>query len=130
MASDQTINTDRAPAAVGPYCQARRAGGMLFLSGQIGLEPGTGELVAGGVAAQARQALANLGAVLAAAGLGPGNLVKATVFLTDMADFAAVNQVYAEFFAGCEAMPARACVAVAALPKGAAVEVEAVAWEG
>lgn len=127
MGNSKMISTDNAPAAVGPYCQARRAGGMVFLSGQIGLDPATGEMVAGGATDQARQALANLGAVLDAAGLGPVNVVKATVFLTDMADFAAVNEIYAEFFAGSEFLPARACVAVAALPKAALVEVEAVA---
>jgi len=122
-----TVNSDQAPAAVGPYSQARWAGDLLFLSGQIGLDPANGQMVQGGVEAQARQALTNLGAVLAAAGLGWGAVVKATIFLRDMNDFAAVNQIYAEFFAKTEALPARACVAVAGLPKDALVEVEAVA---
>ncbi len=112
---------------MGPYCQARWAGDLLFLSGQIGLDPSSGQMVEGGVETQARQALVNLGAVLSAAGLGWGAVVKATIFLRDMNDFAAVNQIYAEFFAEAEALPARACVAVVGLPKDALVEVEAVA---
>lgn len=124
------VRSDQAPAAVGPYSQARWAGNMLFLSGQIGLEPATGQLVSGGVEAQAGQAMRNLTAVLKAAGLGWDQVVKVNIFLADMADFAAVNQVYAGFFAQGAALPARACVAVAGLPKAAAVEIEAVACKG
>jgi 2-iminobutanoate/2-iminopropanoate deaminase len=100
---------------------------LLFLSGQIGLDPASGELGGGGVEGQARQAMENLGAVLRAAGLELGAVVKTTIYLGDMADFGAVNQIYADFFEGVQALPARACVAVAGLPKGALVEVEAVA---
>ncbi|HJD96813.1 RidA family protein [Mailhella massiliensis] len=114
-----------APAAIGPYSQAVKAGDTLYLSGQIGMNPATGELVSADVKEQAAQALKNMKAVLAAAGFTVDNVVKTTVFLTDMADFQAVNAVYAETFAS--DAPARSCVAVAALPKGARVEVEAVA---
>ena len=114
-----------APAAIGPYSQAVKAGNTLYLSGQIGMIPATGELVSADVKEQTAQALNNLKAVLAAAGATPANVVKTTVFLTDMADFQAVNAVYAETFSS--DAPARSCVAVAALPKGARVEVEAVA---
>ncbi len=119
------VTTDAAPRAIGPYSQAVRAGGFLFLSGQIPLDPVTGELVAGDVRAQARQVFANLRAVLAAAGLAPAAIVKTTIFLTDMADFAAVNELYAELVG--DHRPARATVAVAALPRGARIEVEAIA---
>lgn len=114
-----------APAAIGPYSQAVKAGNTLYLSGQIGMIPATGELISADVKEQTAQALNNMKAVLAAAGATPANVVKTTVFLTDMADFQAVNAVYAETFAS--DAPARSCVAVAALPKGARVEVEAVA---
>ena len=119
------VCTDKAPAAIGPYSQAVRAGDMVYCSGQLGLDPATGQLAAGGVAEQARQALDNLGAVLAAAGSGLPQVVKTTCFLRDMADFAAFNAVYARYFPG--DFPARSCFAVAALPKDALVEVEAVA---
>ena len=114
-----------APAAIGPYSQAIKAGNVLYLSGQIGMNPATGELVSDDVKEQTARALQNMKAVLAAAGAGPENVVKTTVFLTDMADFQAVNSVYAETFSS--DAPARSCVVVAALPKGARVEVEAVA---
>ena len=114
-----------APAAIGPYSQAVKNGNTLYLSGQIGMIPATGELVSADVREQTAQALKNMKAVLAAAGATPENVVKTTVFLTDMADFQAVNAVYAETFAS--DAPARSCVAVAALPKGARVEVEAIA---
>ena len=114
-----------APAAIGPYSQAIKAGNVLYLSGQIGMNPATGELVSEDVREQAARALQNMKAVLAAAGATAENVVKTTVFLTDMADFQAVNSVYAETFSS--DAPARSCVAVAALPKGAKVEVEAVA---
>ncbi len=121
---NQTISASDAPAAVGPYCHAKLAGNTLYTSGQLGLIPATGELPAG-VEAQAKQALDNLGAVLQAAGMDFSDVVKTTVFLADINDFAAINAIYAEYFTG-EA-PARSCVQVAALPKGALFEVEAVA---
>src|SRR5688500_8515276 len=112
MSANRTaISTEGAPAAIGPYSQAIRAGGMVFCSGQIALDPASGELVGGGdAAAEARQALANLVAVLAAAGTGPERVVKTTIFLVDMGDFAAVNRVYAEVFA--TEPPARSTVEV------------------
>lgn len=119
------VSTPAAPAAIGPYSQATIAGGFLFTAGQIPLDPKTGEVVAGDVAAQATQVLANLGAVLAAAGASWGNVVKTTVFLTDMADFPKFNDVYAATLG--EARPARSTVQVSALPRGVNVEVELVA---
>jgi 2-iminobutanoate/2-iminopropanoate deaminase len=119
------ISTNRAPAAVGPYSQAVEAGGLVFVSGQIGLDPATGELVGGGVTAQAERALDNLGAILEAAGLGFDDLVKCTVLLADMGDFKTVNGIYAERFEADP--PARAAFGVAALPLGALIEIEAVA---
>ena len=121
---NQTISAQNAPAAVGPYCHAKLCGNTLYTSGQLGLIPATGKL-AEGVEAQARQALDNLGAVLNAAGMDYADVVKTTVFLADIKDFAAINAIYAEYFKG-EA-PARSCVQVAALPKGALFEIEAVA---
>lgn len=119
------VFTANAPAAIGPYSQAVKSGGTVYLSGQLGMNPATGELVSADVKEQTAQALSNMKAVLAAAGATVDNVVKTTVFLTDMADFQAVNAVYAETFAS--NAPARSCVAVAALPKGARVEVEAIA---
>ncbi len=124
MKQREIIATDRAPAAVGPYSQAVRVGDLVFTAGQIGLDPQTGELRAG-VEAQTRQILDNLQAILEAAGGGLGDIVKTTIFLTDIADFAAVNAVYATAFP--EHPPARSTVQVAALPLGALVEIEAVA---
>ena len=121
---NKTITAEKAPAALGPYCHAKLAGDTLYTSGQLGLIPATGELPQG-VEAQAAQALDNLKAVLAAAGMGCEDVVKTTVFLADMGDFAAINTIYAKYFPG-EA-PARSCVQVAALPKGALFEIEAVA---
>ena len=119
------IETNQAPAAIGPYSQAVQAGSLVFLSGQIPLEPASGELVAGGIEAQTRQVLANLQAVLTAAGLDFASLVKTTIYLVDLGDFATVNRLYGEC---CGAVPpARATVQVAALPKGALVEIEGVA---
>lgn len=121
------IHTPAAPEPVGPYNQAVAAGGLLFCSGQIALDPASGTMVGqGDVKAEARQVLANLVAVLTAAGCGPDRVVRTTVFLTDLADFAAVNAIYAETF-GTGVSPARACVQVAALPKGALVEIDAIA---
>jgi 2-iminobutanoate/2-iminopropanoate deaminase len=119
------ISTTQAPAAIGPYSQAIRADGYLFCSGQLGLDPATGDFVAPDVAAQAEQALRNLGAVLEAAGLTFGDVVKTTIFLADIGDFAAVNGVYGRFVT--DPPPARSTVAVAALPKGGRVEIEATA---
>lgn len=124
------VHTPGAPAPVGPYNQAVQAGGWLFCSGQIALDPQTGLMVgAGDVAAEARQVLSNLKAVLEAAGIGPAQVVRTTVYLVDLADFATVNGLYGEVF-GEGVAPARACVQVAALPKGAQVEIDAVAWLG
>jgi 2-iminobutanoate/2-iminopropanoate deaminase len=123
----QAIQTEAAPAPVGPYNQAVAAAGLLWCSGQIALDPQSGVLVGDGdVEAETRQVLRNLEAVLAAAGTGPAQVLRTTVYLTDLADFARVNALYAEVFAGAVA-PARACVQVAALPKGALVEIDAVA---
>lgn len=118
------ISTPRAPAALGPYSQAIKTGNHVFLSGQLGIDPNTGEMVSGGVEAQAKQALKNINAVLEAAGAEFKNVVKTTVFLTSMNDFAAVNKIYAESFS--VNPPARSCVAVAQLPLGALVEIECV----
>ena len=121
------IQTEGAPAPVGPYNQAVAAGGLLWCSGQIALDPRSGQLVGGGdVEAETRQVLANLQAVLEAAGVGPAQVVRTTVYLADLQDFAKVNALYAELF-GQGVAPARACVQVAALPKGARVEIDAVA---
>ena len=119
------IATSAAPAAVGPYSQAIDIGSLVFCSGQVGLDPASGELVEGGVAAQAERALRNLSAVLDAAGLSTGDVVKTTVFLVDIGDFQALNEVYARSFG--DPPPARSTFAVAALPRGALVEIEAVA---
>lgn len=121
----RAVSTSEAPSAIGPYSQAVAARGFLFTAGQVGIDPATGELVPGDVAAQARQALHNLVAVLEAAGTGPERVVKTTVYLADMADFEAVNQVYAEAFR--PPYPARSAVQAARLPRGARVEIEAVA---
>ena len=121
----QVIATAGAPPAIGPYSQAIACGELVFCSGQIALDPQNGQLVVGDVAAETRQVMHNLGEVLRAAGSDFGRVVKCTVFLTDLRDFAAVNEVYGQCFA--TAPPARACVQVVALPKGARVEVEAIA---
>ena len=118
------IVTDKAPAALGPYVQAVDTGAAVYCSGQLGLDPVTNTL-ADGVAAQTRQSLKNLQAVLAEAGLDLSHVVKTTVFVQDLADFGTVNEVYAEMFG--ETFPARSCVQIAALPKGALVEIECIA---
>jgi 2-iminobutanoate/2-iminopropanoate deaminase len=120
----QPVNTEGAPAAIGPYVHGVRSGGLLFCSGQIPLDPGTGELTGATPAEQARQCLTNLQAVCAAAGTDLAQAVKLTVYLTDMAAFAEVNEVYASFFPSDP--PARVAIAVVALPKGAQVEIDAV----
>ena len=121
----QVISTPNAPIAIGPYSQAIHAGNFIFTAGQLGLDPQTMEIVTGGIETQARQSLTNLQHVLEAAGSDLGHVVKTTVFLTDMANFAPMNAVYAEYFT--ENPPARSTVAVAALPKGGLVEIEIVA---
>lgn len=122
------VSTTAAPTAAGPYSQAMEAGDLVFCSGQIGLDPSTGELAEGGLPAQADRALRNLAAVLDAAGLDLGAVVKTTVFLADIADFAALNEVYGRYFS--DPPPARSTFGVAALPRGAAVEIEAIAARG
>ena len=122
--SKQVIATNAAPKAIGPYSQAVRVGNTVWLSGQIPLDPATGELVVGSIEVQARRVFENLKAIVSAAGFTLEDAVKATVFLTDLTQFAAVNQVMAEYFR--EPFPTRATVGVAALPKGAAIEVECI----
>jgi 2-iminobutanoate/2-iminopropanoate deaminase len=124
----EIIHTDRAPHAIGPYSQAVRAGNLVFASGQIPTDPATGEFVSGGIAEQTEQVLRNLSAVLEAAGTGLDRVVKTTVFLADMVDFAEMNDVYARFFAS--EPPARATVAAAGLPRNARVEIDAIALVG
>lgn len=120
------IHSDKAPAAIGPYSQAIDSGaGLVFVSGQLPIEPVTGAFPEGGVKEQTRQSLTNAKAILEAAGLGLNNVVKTTVFLADMGDFAAMNEVYSQFF--CAPFPARSAVAVKTLPKGALVEIECIA---
>lgn len=125
MSSKEIISTERAPAAIGPYSQGVRAGGFVFLSGQIPLDPATGQMVDGDIEAQTRRVMLNLEAVLVAAGTSFERVVRATIYLTDLGDFAKVNAVYGEKFP--QHPPARATVQVAALPKGARVEIDLVA---
>lgn len=120
------VKTEKAPAAIGPYSQGVVANGFVFVSGQIPIDPAVGSLVEADITVQTRQSLRNVREILAAAGASMDNVVKTTVFLQDMGDFAAMNAVYAEFFAG-ETLPARAAVQVGALPKGALVEIEVIA---
>ena len=122
------IATTQAPSAIGPYSQAIQVGNFVYASGQIPIDPATGAIVDGDIKAQTRQSLNNVKAILAEAGLTMRNVVKTTVFMADMNDFADMNSVYAEFFA--EPYPARSAVAVKALPKGAQVEIEVVAVKG
>lgn len=124
--STQAVSSPKAPAAIGPYSQAVRAGGFLFCSGQIALDPATGELVPGDVRVQTERVMQNLGAVLAAGGSGWDRVVKVTIFLTDMSDFAAVNEIYGRYFEGLTP-PARATVAVRTLPRNVDVEIDCVA---
>lgn len=126
MSVREAVHTTAAPEAIGPYSQAVAAGPYVFTSGQIGLDPSTGRLVEGDVAAQTRQVMANIAAVLAAAGLTFGDVVKTTIFLADMSDFAVVNDVYGESFEGATP-PARSTVAAAGLPRGALIEIDTIA---
>lgn len=120
----EIIHTEKAPAAIGPYSQAIRVGNLVYLSGQVGIDPSVGKLAAGGIEAEAEQAARNVEAILAAAGTDIAHVVKTTCFLADMADFAAFNAVYAKHFVS---KPARSCVAVKALPAGACCEIESIA---
>jgi 2-iminobutanoate/2-iminopropanoate deaminase len=125
------VHTDQAPKAIGPYVQATRAGGFVFASGQIALDPATGEMVQGGVEPETRRVLDNLVAVLEAGGAKLADVVKTTIYLQDMGDFAVVNRIYGERLEGLDGkFPARATVQVAALPRGARVEIDAVAYVG
>ena len=124
MAELKKVATDKAPAAIGPYSQAIKVGEMVFTSGQIGIDPATGEITGKNIAEQTEQVMKNLCEVLRAAGSAPELVVKTTCFLANIADFAAFNEIYGKYFEG---KPARSCVAAAALPKGALVEVEAIA---
>ena len=121
----QAISTSKAPAAIGPYSQAIEACGVVYVSGQLPIDPTTGAFAEGGIGALTRQSLTNISNILAAAGLTMGNVVKTSVFLADMDDFAEMNTAYAEFFT--ETPPARSAVAVKTLPKGARIEIECIA---
>jgi len=121
------INTTNAPAAIGPYSQATVHNGTIYVSGQLPIDPTTGEIVAGDISVQTHRAMKNLQAIIEAGGGKMEGILKATILLTDMADFAAVNEVYANYFPAPVAPPARICYQVVALPKGAAVEIDAIA---
>ena len=121
----KVVNTNKAPKAIGPYSQAIEANGLIITSGQLPIDPATGEFAPGGIKEQTRQSITNAKAILEEAGIGLGNVMKTTVFLSDMNDFAAMNEVYAEFFS--EPFPARSAIAVKTLPKNALVEVECIA---
>jgi 2-iminobutanoate/2-iminopropanoate deaminase len=125
MRTMQPIDTKEAPAAIGPYSQGTRAGGLVFVSGQIPLDPATGQIVPGDVAAQAERVLRNIEGILRAAGCGFADVARTTIYLVDLAHFATVNDVYARFFAA--PYPARVTVQVSALPRGALVEIDAIA---
>jgi 2-iminobutanoate/2-iminopropanoate deaminase len=122
------VSTESAPRALGPYSQAIRAGQFLFVSGQVPIDPATGELVAGGIAAQTRRALENVGAILTAAGASFQHVVRTSVYLADLADFAAMNEVYATFFTSPQ--PARSTIQAARLPRDARIEVDVIAFLG
>lgn len=121
------ISTDRAPAAIGPYSQAVEHGGMIYVSGQLPIDPATGEFAEGGTKELTRQSMNNISAILEAAGSSMNKVVKTTIFVQDLGEFGAINEAYAEFFG--ETAPARACVQAAALPKGAQLEIEAIAYK-
>ena len=125
---NSVISTKAAPAAIGPYSQGIKSQGLLFCSGQIAIDPATGAIVEGGIEAQTKRVCENVMALLKEAGVEPSSVVKTTVFITDMTDFPKVNEIYASYFA--EPFPARSCVGVASLPKGALVEIEVVASLG
>jgi len=122
------VSTESAPKALGPYSQAIRAGQLLFVSGQVPIDPQTGELVAGGIAAQTRRALENVGAILAAAGASFQHVVRTSVFLADLGDFGAMNEVYATFFTAPQ--PARSTIQAARLPRDARIEIDVIAFLG
>jgi 2-iminobutanoate/2-iminopropanoate deaminase len=124
----QAVQTDEAPAAIGPYSQAIRAGTLLFISGQIPLDPASGQVVEGDAAIQTHRVMRSLGAILQAADADYDHVVRTTIFLTDLADFAVVNEAYGSYFA--DPAPTRATVQVAALPKGVSVEIDAIAYLG
>jgi len=126
MSNRRVISTDAAPAAIGPYSQAVSHGGLVFCSGQIALDPATGQVVEGDVAAQTEQVMKNLAAVLEAAGSSFAQVLRATIYLTDLGEFGTVNEIYARAFEGMDP-PARACVEVSALPKGVDVEISVIA---
>ncbi len=126
--ANQVVSTEKSPKAIGPYSQAIVAGDLIFTSGQISLDPATQQMVTGDIRAQTERVMENLGAVLAAAGAGFENVVKVTIFLADLADFATVNEIYGKRFP--KSPPARSTVQVAALPKGAKVEIELIARKG
>jgi 2-iminobutanoate/2-iminopropanoate deaminase len=128
MLKRDVLIADDAPAAIGPYSLGIKTGDMVFISGTLGIEPNSGEMVSGGIAAETRQVLTNMARILEAGGSSLQNVVKTTVFMQDLADFSEMNAVYAEFFSN--EPPARSTVQVAALPKGAAVEIEAIAVVG
>ncbi len=121
------ISTDKAPAAIGPYSQAIEHGGMIYVSGQLPIDPATGKFAEGGTKELTRQSMNNTSAILEAAGSGMNKVVKTTIFVQDLGEFGAINEAYAEFFG--ETAPARACVQAAALPKGAQLEIEAIAYK-
>lgn len=125
---NKAISTSKAPAAIGPYSQGIIAGNTVYVSGQLAIDPATGNFAEGGIQAEARQSLTNISNILAEGGLSMSDVVKVTVLLADINDFAAVNEVYKEFFT--EPYPARSAFAVAALPKGANIEIEAIAVKG
>lgn len=126
MTSKQVVATDEAPAAIGPYSQAIKTGDWLFFSGQLGLDAVSGDLVEGGIAAQTEQVMANIGAILKAAGLDFNSIVKTTIYLVDLQDFGTVNEIYGRCFSA-DSAPVRATVQVAALPKKALIEIEGMA---
>ena len=128
MSKRKILNTDKAPAAIGPYNQAVKAGKTLYVSGQIPLIPETMDLVESGIADETHQVLKNVGAILENAGYGFEDVVKASIFLSDMTNFAVVNEIYAQYFT--ENQPARECVAVKTLPKNVNVEISVIAWKG
>ena len=121
------ISTDKAPAAIGPYSQAIEHGGMIYVSGQLPIDPATGKFAEGGTKELTRQSMNNISAILEAAGSGMNKVVKTTIFVFVLGEFGAINEAYAEFFG--ETAPARACVQAAALPKGAQLEIEAIAYK-